>query len=112
MVNFGMIYFYVIGNTITEIRKGGDTKQAEEKNIKIYDLEGGYVLPGFWNVHMLLAALLPDPNNIVDTETLPSEVIRAAINAMDGLRWGFTGIRTVGEREYPRDRTIRSFWSQ
>jgi imidazolonepropionase-like amidohydrolase len=90
----------IVGNTIAAIKKGSYTIQAEEKNTKVYDLKGGYVLPGFWNVHMHLAALLPDPNNIVDTETLPSAVIRAALNAMDGLRWGFTGVRTVGEREY------------
>jgi imidazolonepropionase-like amidohydrolase len=90
----------IVGNRITEIKKGSYNKSAGERNVKVYDLEGGYVLPGFWNVHMHLAALLPDPNNIVRTETLPSAVIRAALNAMDGLRWGFTGIRTVGEREY------------
>jgi imidazolonepropionase-like amidohydrolase len=90
----------IVGNTITEIKKGTYQKSEGEKNVKVFNLEGGYVLPGFWNVHMHLAALLPDPNNIVRTETLPSAVIRAALNAMDGLRWGFTGIRTVGEREY------------
>lgn len=90
----------IVGNTITQINKGSYTKPAGEENVKVYDCEGGYVLPGFWNVHMHLAALLPDPNDLVRTETLPSAVIRAALNAMDGLRWGFTGIRTVGEREY------------
>ena len=90
----------IVGNTISEIKKGTYQKSAGEKNVKVLNLEGGYVLPGFWNVHMHLAALLPDPNNIVRTETLPSAVIRAALNAMDGLRWGFTGVRTVGEREY------------
>jgi imidazolonepropionase-like amidohydrolase len=90
----------IVRDTITEIKKGSYVKMAGEKDVEIYDLEGGYVLPGFWNVHMHLAALLPDPNNLVSTETLPSAVIRAALNAMDGLRWGFTGVRTVGEREY------------
>ena len=90
----------IVGNRITEIKKETYNKSAGEKNVKVYNLEGGYVLPGFWNVHMHLAALLPDPNNIVRTESLPSAVIRAGLNAMDGLRWGFTGIRTVGEREY------------
>jgi imidazolonepropionase-like amidohydrolase len=90
----------VVGNKIVKIEKGAYTKPADETNVKVFNLDGGFVLPGFWNVHMHLAALLPDPNNIVDTENLPSAVIRAALNAMDGLRWGFTGIRTVGEREY------------
>ncbi len=90
----------IAGNVITEIKKGIYQMPAHEKNVKIYNLNGGYVLPGFWNVHMHLAALLPDPNNIVDNESLPSAVLRAALNAMDGLRHGFTGIRTVGERKY------------
>jgi imidazolonepropionase-like amidohydrolase len=90
----------IVGNTITEINKGIYKETVGEKNVKVFNLEGGYVLPGFWNVHMHLAALLPDPNNIVRTESLPSAVIRAGLNAMDGLRWGFTGVRTVGEREY------------
>jgi imidazolonepropionase-like amidohydrolase len=88
------------GNTITDILQGIYKKSTNEKNIRVLDLEDGYVLPGLWNVHMHLAALLPDPNNLQDTESLPSAVIRAGLNAMDGLRCGFTSIRTVGERGY------------
>ena len=88
------------GDTITDVVQGIYKKQANEANIRIIDLEKGYVLPGLWNVHMHLAALLPDPNHLQENESLPSAVIRAGLNAMDGLRWGFTGIRTVGERGY------------
>ena len=90
----------IIGNRIAEIRQGPYGKSADEKNVRLLNLENGYVLPGFWNVHMHLAALLPDPNHLQDNESLPSAVIRAGLNAMDGLRHGFTGVRTVGEREY------------
>lgn len=90
----------IIGNRIAEIRQGPYRKSADEKNVRLLNLENGYVLPGFWNVHMHLAALLPDPNHLQDNESLPSAVIRAGLNAMDGLRHGFTGVRTVGEREY------------
>jgi len=90
----------ISGNTITDIRQGGYEKSAEEENVRLLNLENGYVLPGFWNVHMHLAALLPDPNNLQEHESLSSAVIRAGLNAMDGLRSGFTSIRTVGEREY------------
>jgi len=90
----------IIGNRIAEIRQGSYRKSADEKNVRLLNLENGYVLPGFWNVHMHLAALLPDPNHLQDNESLPSAVIRAGLNAMDGLRHGFTGVRTVGEREY------------
>jgi len=90
----------IVGNKIAEIRQGPYKKPAGEKNVRVLNLEDGYVLPGFWNVHMHLAALLPDPNNLQENESLPSAVIRAGLNAMDGLRSGFTSIRTVGEREY------------
>ena len=90
----------IIGNRIAEIRQGPYRKSAGEKNVRLLNLENGYVLPGFWNVHMHLAALVPDPNRIRQNESLPSAVIRAGLNAMDGLCHGFTSIRTVGEREY------------
>jgi imidazolonepropionase-like amidohydrolase len=88
------------GNTITEIKRGSYGSSGAEEGVRVIDLDGGYVLPGFWNVHMHMAALLPDPNNILQGEPLPSAVIRAGLNAMDGIRWGFTSIRTVGERDY------------
>jgi imidazolonepropionase-like amidohydrolase len=90
----------IIGNTITDILRGTYKKSANEKNVRVLDLENGYVLPGLWNVHMHMAALLPDPNHLQENESLPSAVIRAGLNAMDGLRCGFTSIRTVGERSY------------
>lgn len=90
----------IIGNRIAEIRQGPYRKSADEKNVRLLNLENGYVLPGFWNVHMHLAALLPDPNHLQDDESLSSAVIRAGLNAMDGLSHGFTSVRTVGEREY------------
>jgi imidazolonepropionase-like amidohydrolase len=90
----------IVGNTITDIFQGAYKKSAKEENVRILNLENGYVLPGLWNVHMHMAALLPDPNHLQDNESLPSAVIRAGLNAMDGLRNGFTSIRTVGEREY------------
>lgn len=90
----------IVGNTITDILEGRYRPSAREENTRILDLENGYVLPGLWNVHMHLSALLPDPNHLQDNEPLPSAVIRAGLNAMDGLRSGFTSVRTVGEREY------------
>ena len=90
----------VVGNTITDILRGTYKKSANEGNVRVLDLKNGYVLPGLWNVHMHMAALLPDPNYLQEKESLPSAVIRAGLNAMDGLRCGFTSIRTVGERGY------------
>lgn len=90
----------IVGKTITDIFHGTHKKSGNEEDVRILDLENGYVLPGLWNVHMHMAALLPDPNHLQENESLPSAVIRAGLNAMDGLRYGFTSIRTVGERGY------------
>jgi len=90
----------IAGNTITELYSGTYKGSAESDGVQVLDLEGAYVLPGFWNVHMHMAALLPDPADIQDGEPLASAVIRAGLNAMEGLQHGVTGVRTVGEREY------------
>ena len=90
----------IAGNKITEIRSGKYKPKRGDKKSKVIDLKGGYVLPGFWNVHMHLTALLPDPNRIQDNESTASATIRAGLNAMDGIRHGFTSIRSVGERDY------------
>lgn len=96
----GNMTVIITGNEITSIRKGAYERSRQEDNVRVIDLDGAYVLPGFWNVHMHLSALLPDPNHIMDNETLPSAVMRSSLNAMDGLRHGFTAIRSVGERDY------------
>ena len=86
----------IAGNKIKEIRSGKYKPKRGDKESKVIDLKGGYVLPGFWNVHMHLTALLPDPNHIQDNESIASATLRAGLNAMDGIRHGFTSIRSVG----------------
>jgi imidazolonepropionase-like amidohydrolase len=90
----------ITGNIITEIRRGVYRQPRGEKNVRVFDLKGAYVLPGLWNVHTHLADLLPDPKKIQDNEPLQPALIRAFRNCMDGLRRGFTGLRNVGDRDY------------
>jgi len=90
----------ITGNTIAEIRPGAYRQSSREKNVRVFDLKGAYVLPGLWNVHTHLADLLPDPKNIQDDEPLQPALIRALRNCVDGLRRGFTGLRNVGDRDY------------
>lgn len=101
----------ITGDTITEISQKSYADSRRSGNIRIIDLNGAYVLPGLWNVHMHLAALLPDPNNLQEHETLPAAVLRAYLNAADGLAHGFTGVRCVGEREY-LDVDLRDIFDQ
>ena len=96
----GNMTVVIEGNEITSVSKSVSRESRQGDNVQVIDLDGAYVLPGFWNVHMHLSSLLPDPEHVLDNETLPSAVMRSALNAMDGLRNGFTGVRSVGERDY------------
>jgi imidazolonepropionase-like amidohydrolase len=90
----------VTGNTITETKQGKDHPDSREKNIRVFDLKGAYVLPGLWNMHVHLSDLLPDIHDMLGTEAILPAAIRSGRNAMDALRRGFTGLRMVGERDY------------
>ena len=61
------------------------------------DLKSKYIMPGLWDVHTHIGDLIPDPNNLLETDTLPEYTIRAGRNAIDGLKKGITSLRIVGE---------------
>jgi len=90
----------ITGNRITEVSKGVYRGDKNNPNVRIFDLNGGYVLPGLWNMHSHLSDLLPDVNDILGTEPVLPAAIRAGRDAMDALRRGFTALRMVGERDY------------
>ena len=83
-------------NRILQIHRGRHSEKAD----RVLDLKGAYVLPGLWNMHVHLSDLWPDVKNMLKEEELASASIRAGRNAMDALKWGFTGLRMVGERDY------------
>ncbi|HCL71284.1 MAG TPA: hypothetical protein DIC58_00455 [Gammaproteobacteria bacterium] len=66
---------------------------------KVLDLGGAFVIPGLWNMHVHLTALLPH-NHALDGASHGAKVIRAGVNAMEGLRHGFTALKSVGEEGY------------
>jgi imidazolonepropionase-like amidohydrolase len=80
--------------------KPGEYRQAAGEGERVLDLEGGYVLPGLWNVHTHLSVLWPDPKHLQSSESAIDRAIRAGRNCMDALRAGVTGIRVVGERDF------------
>jgi len=83
-------------NRILEITSG----RYNETGGRVMDLKGAYVLPGLWNMHVHLSDLLPDVKDMLGKEDVVPATIRAGRNAMDALKWGFTGLRMVGERDY------------
>jgi len=85
---------------IARLQQGTYQETAGEGEMRLFDLEGGYVLPGLWNNHAHLSDLVPDPRNVLENEPVGSAAIRCLRNAMDGLRAGFTGVRVLGERDY------------
>ena len=87
------------GGKIAEL-KTGIYREAAREGERVFDLEGGYVLPGLWNVHVHLSELLPDTQWRLGRESAIECAIRCGRNAMDALRLGVTGIRVVGERDY------------
>ena len=85
------------GNRIAAVHHGD---YAPEDNARVFDLEGGYLLPGLWNNHVHPSDILPDPKRILGDEPLLTAAIRAGRNLMDSLRRGFTSLRMAGERDY------------
>ena len=74
---------------ITEIASGGGAVDSD--GARVIDAEGGWLLPGLWDVHVHL--MFPDP----PPATIPGRVIKYGLNAMEGLtESGVTGIRSGG----------------
>jgi len=88
------------GNRILELKPGPYRERDQESDARVLDLEGGYLLPGLWNVHVHLGDIFPDPKHSASSEAMIDRAIRAGRNAMDALRVGVTGIRVVGEPDY------------
>jgi alpha-N-arabinofuranosidase len=85
----------VEGDKIAELKPGVHKEVAGEGE-RVFDLEGGYVLPGLWNVHVHMSVIFPDPKHTLERESVIDCAIRAGRNCVDALRHGVTGMRVVG----------------
>ena len=73
------------GDRISELKAGKYGPPAGEGE-RVLDLDGGYVLPGLWNVHVHLGDLIPDPQFLLETESPIDYAIRAGRNLPDKKR--------------------------
>ena len=78
---------------ISAIAVGND--ELDTDNATVIDAQGGWLLPGLWDVHVHLQFPEPPPN------TIPARVIRYGRNAIEGLtESGVTGIRSAGVEDW------------
>ena len=90
----------ITGNRITDVSDRTYRENSADNNVRVIDLDGAYVLPGFWDNHSHISDIHPDVKNTLDYEpTLPA-AIRAGRMAMDALQRGITTLRMVAERDY------------
>ena len=85
---------------IAELKPGVHKPVESNRQARVFDLEGGYVLPGLWSSHAHLGSIFPDTRNVQATEPVAECTIRCGRNAISALHVGITGIRLVGDRDY------------
>ena len=93
----------VSGDSIRRVAIGPFNGAAS--GAEVWDLQGGFLLPGFCSTHVHLGDVWPLPE-LVD-EPAAQRAIRAGSNAMDALRCGITSMRSLGE-----DRFIDVAWRE
>jgi len=88
------------GEKIAALKPGAYWQADGERDVRAFDLEEGYVIPGLWNCHVHLGGIFPDPKHLMDNESPIAAAIRAGRDAMGALRVGVTSLRVVGQPDY------------
>ena len=65
-----------------KIEKIENSQTINSDDFLTIDLNGKYILPGLWDVHTHIGDLIPDPDNLLETETLP-EYIKTNVKSKD-----------------------------
>lgn len=71
---------------------------ADLSDMTRVDLEGAYVIPGLWDSHIHLGAVVPPYETEFEHESAGHHMIRCIRKAQDNLRSGITSLRSLGER--------------
>jgi imidazolonepropionase-like amidohydrolase len=90
----------VIEDAVLEIEDGKFTRIASGPvAADAIDLGGRYVLPGLWDAHIHLGALVPPYDNGLAEQDPRHHMARCIAKAQDNLRNGITSVRSMGERD-------------
>ena len=84
------------GDTIKEVRESADATPPD--GAEVIDLNGAYLLPGLWDVHIHPGRGIPDSE--ARDEPMAERTIRAGRDCMRALSLGITSLRAVGERHF------------
>ncbi len=71
------------------------------------ELDGAHLIPGLWDAHIHLGAVVPPHETAFEHETEAGYVVRAIRKAQDNLRCGVTSLRALGDR-YDTDLRLRA----
>jgi imidazolonepropionase-like amidohydrolase len=90
----------VDGNRIAAVGPVEDVQRAAA-SANAVDLQGAFVLPGLFNMHVHFGLTLPGPDEYrMQFETEAALALRMAANAREALQAGVTTVRLTGERKH------------
>ncbi len=81
-------------------------KEVGRDPVAVVTLDGQFVVPGLWDAHIHLGAVVPPHEERYAGESEGQHMIRCLRKAQDNLRCGITSLRSLGER-FGADLTIR-----
>lgn len=98
----------VDGDTIVEVGDYAEISANSRSNRATrVDLDGASLLPGLWDAHIHLGAVVPPHEAAFGHETEAHYMLRAVRKAQDNLRSGVTSLRALGDK-YNTDLRLRN----
>ena len=88
----------IVDGRIEEVSPTPRAGRSGSRDARVIDLQGGFLLPGFWDAHTHIGRGIPDDE--ARDETAAARALRAGRDCLRALRLGITGLRVVGERDY------------
>lgn len=96
------------GRLIADVGPADEVERnPRARNARRFELDGAHLIPGLWDAHIHLGAVVPPHETAFEHETEASYVLRAVRKAQDNLRCGVTSLRALGDR-YDTDLRLRN----